>query len=1051
MKSKSNNILRSIAATTGVVILALIFVFSYWLISIRGQAKSMPFLSRYVEFKLGNILHDCDVSIGNSNVIWLNKEKKVIINHYRIAIDHKTKPASLELPRLTYELNYSRLLPFKLTKVAASMYDLAANYKIAGSSADTRQHETAPVMVNQQLRGEDINPDRGVVAIKEKKLEAKVAPSKSEEQAYLAAVDNLLRPLFKYMSSMNADFILGVKADDTVVHITRDNKEEKLFLPLIATNFSSNAEKVLVDANIRGMDSERNIKLKANAQYFHQEQRLDAKLKLENLPTSILSPFVFEDDSYIDFVLNGDAGLSVHNNVEDGHLIIDSFNLNVVDSKGAAKLANLGSKAWKVDDIHINMSHDGANRRIVIPVIAARVQQVANINGNGFWYFSNPEYLATFKVAVDHIPYSDLIELWPNEITPTVKLWMKEHFRGGEVRNIKANFVIDHSYRVSLPADQVLASLNLHGAQLKYLDQFPEVKQLDASAAFYPNRVDITIMDAISNNSKVFGTVVIPYRKGGEVKIKLNTKGIIRDLLEFNKDSIPQIEKFLPLSSLTGEAESKVNLSFPIKENIEVEDLDILVEASANNVAGKLSGGQSKDGINFSNGSIKGKFNGKVIEISGECEVFKQPLNLEMRVPIETGPDYIKLTTTLTPRNPELSSYILEGELPISLVLKLEGDAYGFKLETSPSRQSLSIPEILFVKSADTPLEFSVRGIIEPAKDIIKVEDLSLIAGEQRIKGEMDYDIVENAFTRVEMPEFKTGKQHLAISGAIQPKRSEWSINGTRLSLSPRLLTLFGKEKKTAKHKVPKGERIFDFAVDELVLVGGALAKNAKVSYHCNEMECRYISANIKVDDEHFINLSIDPKASPPFLLEGESLGSMLEGLSIGSNFKGGKISAKGELSEGDKKAMSGEFVLSDFALSGNTLLARLLSLTTIPGIIKISKHLEFEKVKGNFGWEKKELQLDKVRSYGAKLGITATGFVNFASEEMVLKGELYPALYGFNYALKNIPIIGAILTGEGNTGVFAAGYRIGGSFDNPSYSVNPFSIIKPGILRDIF
>ena len=45
---------------------------------------------------------------------------------------------------------------------------------------------------------------------------------------------------------------------------------------------------------------------------------------------------------------------------------------------------------------------------------------------------------------------------------------------------------------------------------------------------------------------------------------------------------------------------------------------------------------------------------------------------------------------------------------------------------------------------------------------------------------------------------------------------------------------------------------------------------------------------------------------------------------------------------------------------------------------------------------------------------------------------------------------IGAALTREGE-GLFGFSYRLGGSSDDPSVSVNPLSILTPGMFREIF
>ena len=56
----------------------------------------------------------------------------------------------------------------------------------------------------------------------------------------------------------------------------------------------------------------------------------------------------------------------------------------------------------------------------------------------------------------------------------------------------------------------------------------------------------------------------------------------------------------------------------------------------------------------------------------------------------------------------------------------------------------------------------------------------------------------------------------------------------------------------------------------------------------------------------------------------------------------------------------------------------------------------------------------------------------------------------GLNQVVSKIPLIGTILTGS-QEGLSVANFSILGSFKDPSVSVNPLSLITPGLLKDFF
>ena len=62
------------------------------------------------------------------------------------------------------------------------------------------------------------------------------------------------------------------------------------------------------------------------------------------------------------------------------------------------------------------------------------------------------------------------------------------------------------------------------------------------------------------------------------------------------------------------------------------------------------------------------------------------------------------------------------------------------------------------------------------------------------------------------------------------------------------------------------------------------------------------------------------------------------------------------------------------------------------------------------------------------------------------MTGEIAPA-YTLNSLLANIPLIGTMLSG-GADGVFAASFSVNGPIEDPNVSVNPLSVLTPGIIR---
>jgi len=85
----------------------------------------------------------------------------------------------------------------------------------------------------------------------------------------------------------------------------------------------------------------------------------------------------------------------------------------------------------------------------------------------------------------------------------------------------------------------------------------------------------------------------------------------------------------------------------------------------------------------------------------------------------------------------------------------------------------------------------------------------------------------------------------------------------------------------------------------------------------------------------------------------------------------------------------------------------------------------------------------------GPVLGGTIDGMIDYANDEMHLRGTLIP-LYGANNLLGQLPVVGLFLGGE-KEGLVGVTYEVVGKPGTPILHVNPLSALAPGLLRKVF
>ena len=141
-----------------------------------------------------------------------------------------------------------------------------------------------------------------------------------------------------------------------------------------------------------------------------------------------------------------------------------------------------------------------------------------------------------------------------------------------------------------------------------------------------------------------------------------------------------------------------------------------------------------------------------------------------------------------------------------------------------------------------------------------------------------------------------------------------------------------------------------------------------------------------------------------------------------------------------------------EFDVLDAPILARLLTVASLEGIGNLlgGDGIAFEQLEAPFAVRNELLQLGRGRLYGSQLGLTFEGWVNLANDTLDLEGTIVP-LYGVNWTIGQIPIIGRLLRGSEGEGAFAFTYGIRGPVGDPAIRVNPLSALAPGFLRELF
>jgi hypothetical protein len=186
--------------------------------------------------------------------------------------------------------------------------------------------------------------------------------------------------------------------------------------------------------------------------------------------------------------------------------------------------------------------------------------------------------------------------------------------------------------------------------------------------------------------------------------------------------------------------------------------------------------------------------------------------------------------------------------------------------------------------------------------------------------------------------------------------------------------------------------------------------------------------------------------------ITADDAGAALRDLDLFEDGRGGALTLDANLTgTGQARRISGTAVIKGMQLRADGALVRALAAASLFGVVERAGTggLSFDRIEAPFVLEDQVLRLDNALARGSSLGITLGGIWDRRRDVVDLRGVLSPA-YAINGVLNRVPIVGALLGGEGE-GLIGVTFAVTGSADDPRISANPLSALTPGVLRGVF
>ena len=666
-------------------------------------------------------------------------------------------------------------------------------------------------------------------------------------------------------------------------------------------------------------------------------------------------------------------------------------------------------------------------------------------------------YEGTLNAAVAPLSVAAVLQLWPAWASPGGHDWVVANLAPvGQVTDAKLElgFTLHDG---ELGVTHLGGGFAFTGLEVHYLRPLPPVKEIAGSGTFNDQGLDFTADSGVLESIKVLPSKVAIYGLDGDdhrLRLSAHGSGPLPAILAILEQKPLQLMSQLgmPLTGGRGEADFTLDLDMGLLGEIKLKDIALGAEATLR----KIGFDEVYSGLPLEAERMSLKVDKDTLHLVGPASIAGAAVDLDWRESFSGATDLklsgsdvqVKTLAALWPELAEHASGSVSGKLSIegnrnrALTLTADLDLGGV---------AVALPDVDWKKEAGAPASAALtvrfdRGAIaaiEPLKF-----DAPALSGEGKLLF-AEGQVAEIDFQRLE------ALGHSLVGLWARPEGAGWRVRiaGGKLDARPYLERLEGETDKGPTMPIV----IEPSRIDEVVLPGGSLmaasvaGQRVAEGYLSLDLGADIVSASARGRID--IKMTPDAQGRRHLELSTDNMGSLMSAFGIADNIGGGKMQiVANATAPGADSRIEGQVEGTDFRLMRAPVLANLLLIASLSGIVDAldGEGISFARLTGDIAFDQGVLTTSLMKLYGASLGITAKGSVNFATDVIDLEGSIVPA-YAVNQVLGEIPVIGWILTGGEGGGLLAVSYRVSGPVGAPEISVNPLSALTPGFLRGLF
>ena len=797
--------------------------------------------------------------------------------------------------------------------------------------------------------------------------------------------------------------------------------------------------------------------------YARDRSRIAIEAKVDGL-----KPLMFADFSPDVAILRGiDIALATKLNIDaSGNGAIHKVKMEVTGGRGTLSLPGLLPAQHTVRSVSAlglidTDAHIAKIEHIDIDLGAAKV----SVTGTGVKTQKGQSFSG--RADLRQVPVDRLDEYWPSGVAEGGRTWALANLSQGSV-DVGAEFAFsapgDDLSKIAI--DRLVALLDYRGLKVHYMPHMPELEGVSGKARYEGStmRFDVaggTVVGLGVTGASIELTNLDDFSVKQYAILHLPIAGPaaqVMAMLSRPRLGLPKDALFDP-KRISGDAAIMLDLRFPLLSDLAIADVDIKATTALSgfSLKGVLPELDLTDGV------------GKIVYADDQ-------LNVAAQIKLDGNPFDLSIRELFAPKSPFRQRYELKGTVPASFMVKARlpspepyvtgpvGATIAYQTQSNGTSEVTGKFDLKAAKLDGALIGWRKAAGIDASLNL----GVKLAAGAKLLSA--DFDGKGNGLSAkgqvgfgdggivqgVRLSQFSLGRSDVALEWQRNAKGVDIALRGRSLELGRVRQALKARDEAAVKQPggaaaKSEGDTKLSVKLDQVVLEHGTLgALSGQLEMNGDKLA----SADLALGAGKGAAFKVIP--APPgrtIAVFIPDFGLLLKETGWLDGLVGGDLNFQGRFDDStpDSK-LTGFLKLGPYRMVKVEPRTNIGSLNSaIDGLNRAGNALQqFDKLEARLVKVGDKVDITKGRTSGKSIGLTTEGWIDLSNDTARLRGSVVPG-FALNNLLSNVPLLGPLLTGGADGGLFAFTYRLEGPLDDLKSDVNMMSAITPGALRELF